>query len=161
MKPESSIDLPQLCLLRLPLLNMDSSQLPSWLCLEIDTLPLKGVLQKDLWQARDRPDAATDCVFDLLQRRHINATAVQLRLKRDSKKESRNEKRMWRMLSHKALLLRLRTHHGHVVMCSYRHMLFNDKEVMKMMAMVNASLSKTCSKNKHTGPRKVEEIHLC
>lgn len=59
IKRESSIDFLQLCLLRLPLLNMDSVQLPFWLCLEIDTLFLKcySFFDRALCQGRDRPDS--------------------------------------------------------------------------------------------------------
>lgn len=55
IKRESSIDFPQLCLLRLPLLNMDSAQLPIWLYLEIDTLSVKGYsfFNKALCQERE------------------------------------------------------------------------------------------------------------
>lgn len=172
MKRENAIDFPQLCLLRLPLWNMDSAQLSSWLCLEIDTLSMKGCgfLEKSRCQAGDGPD--TDG-----ERRWIgfnDGTSMPQTLnpgQRETRptagtREQQREEEVGKVLSPsrapaQTRLLRSWTRHACVFMSSHRHMLFNDKDVITIMAMVNTPPPpplKIWSKNKHTGHSKWKRL---
>lgn len=150
IKPESTIDFPQLCLLHLPLLNMDSVQVPSWLCLEIDTLSVKdySFFNKVPCQERDWPDKTRLSVFDLLQRRHING-AMECRLNQISRKRVRKSV----PLHEEGLLMQ----YIQAVMLERKHIfMFNDKRLQ--YSRRKCSPLKTRSKNKLVRPGKCRRL---
>lgn len=99
IRRESSIDFPQLCLLRLPLLNMDSVQLPSWLCLEIDTLSTKGYsfFNKAPCQERDQRGTGRDCFWFALEEEHQCCRLSLISTSGEKKRsyDGNPERRMW------------------------------------------------------------------